>query len=195
MMSSVSKTTLKLALLAVAMFGFGYVLVPIYSVFCDVTGLNGKTGTITEAEAEKSTVDQNREVTIQFDTNVHGDLPWTFKAGQYTVDVHPGKLTDVYFVVENNSDRQIVGQAIPSLAPGEAALYFSKSECFCFSQQTLAPRERKEMLVRFVVDPKLPKKISLLTLSYTFFTAPGSNKTVEKVVEEEPEKNLNKQKI
>lgn len=193
-MSSISGTTTKLALVAVAMFGFGYVLVPIYNVFCDVTGLNGKTGTISEAEAEKTQVDMNREVTIQFDTNVHGELPWIFKAEQHKVTVHPGKPTDVYFVVENKSGHEIVGQAIPSMAPGEASIYFNKTECFCFSQTTLKPGERKEMLVRFVVDPDLPKKISSMTLSYTFFKAPGSSKTADKD-EEKPQNNFNNQKI
>lgn len=193
-MSPVAKITSKLVILAVAMFGFGYVLVPIYSVFCDITGLNGKTGTITEAEASKKPIDLNREVTVQFDTNVHGELPWAFKAEQFKISVHPGKPTDVYFEVENKSDREIVGQAIPSLAPGEAAVYFNKTECFCFSQQTLEPKERKRMLVRFVVDPDLPKKITSVTLSYTFFMAPGENKTTD-VAEEDPENNLNKQKI
>ena len=165
----------KLAILAIAMFGFGYVLVPIYNVFCDVTGLNGKTGNIEKEQAEKLVVDQNRMVTVEFDTNINGSLPWSFHAEKHELKVHPGKITDAMFVVENQSDETIVGQAIPSVAPSEASLYFKKTECFCFTQQTLAPRERKEMLVRFVVNPDLPEDISMMTLSYTFFMAPNSD--------------------
>ena len=183
-MSGVTNTAGKLALVAVAMFGFGYVLVPIYNVFCDITGLNGKTGVISETEAGKSGIDENRLVTVQFDTNVNSELPWEFVASERELAVHPGKATDVIFVVENKSDQPIVGQAIPSVAPGQASLYFNKTECFCFTQQVLAPRERKEMLVRFVVDPNLPKKISTLTLSYTFFMAPEANETAKKVLQE-----------
>lgn len=192
MSGNASKTAGKLALLAVAMFGFGYVLVPLYNVFCDITGLNGKTGVISSAEAEKAGVDENRLVTVQFDTNVNGELPWAFKAQQYQVQVHPGQATDVFFVVENESDQPVTGQAIPSVTPNQASLYFNKTECFCFTQQTLAPKERKEMLVRFVVDPGLPKKISTLTLSYTFFMAPETSETVGKT-RAEIKNNLNQQ--
>ena len=168
----------KLAILAVAMFGFGYLLVPFYNVFCQVAGINGKTGNIATEEAEKLTIDKNRTVTVEFDTNINGSLPWSFSAGQHELKVHPGEITDAMFVAENNSDNSIVGQAIPSVAPQIASLYFKKTECFCFTQQTLAPRERKEMLVRFVVNPDLPKDITTLTLSYTFFMVPGSNDDV-----------------
>lgn len=190
-MTGPSKTAGKLALVAVLMFGFGYAMVPIYNVLCDVTGINGKTGVISETEAEKTAVDNNRLVTVQFDTNVNGDLPWEFRPITHEIVVHPGKPTDVYFEVENKTGEVITGQAIPSVAPGQAALYFNKTECFCFSQQSLGPNERKQMLVRFVVDPDLPKKISTLTLSYTFFMAPDSAKQAEK----ELIKNTNKQEI
>lgn len=162
----------KLALIAVAMFGFGYVLVPIYNVFCDVTGLNGKTGELSAAEAEKLTIARDRQVTVTFDTNVNGELPWKFKAKQVKVTVHPGEVTEVMFMAENMSDREIVGQAIPSVAPAKASIYFNKTECFCFSQQTLEPKESRDMPVRFVIDPAMPEEITTLTLSYTFFQAP-----------------------
>jgi len=173
----------KLLIVVVAMFGFGYALVPLYNVYCKVTGANGKTGHISAEQARTLDVDLAREVTVEFDTNVNGNLPWSFSAVSQKVQVHPGKITDAYFVAENNSDHTIIGQAIPSVAPGEASLYFSKTECFCFTQQTLAPHERKEMLVRFVVKPDLPEKISRLTLSYTFFPVPESKKTAQQVEE------------
>ena len=177
----------KLAILAVAMFGFGYALVPLYNVFCEITGLNGKTGTIAREQAEKLDVDRGRMVTVEFDTNVNGSLPWSFRAAEQKLRVHPGEIADAVFVVENNSDKTIIGQAIPSVAPAQASLFFNKTECFCFTRQTLAPRERKEMLVRFVVGPDLPKKISTMTLSYTFFLAPGSDNVAN---QDSPVKNL-----
>ena len=182
-----SKIVKRLMILAVAMFGFGYALVPIYNVFCDVTGFNGKTGTLSETEAASELVDNNRLVTVEFDTNVNGDLPWSFRAKEFDLKVNPGKLNDAIFVVENNSDRTIVGRAIPSVAPAEASVYFNKTECFCFSEQTLAPHEKKEMLVRFVVDSELPKKISTLTLSYTYFMAPDQNKKTASATSSAPD--------
>lgn len=175
-----SRIGVKLGLLAFAMFGFGYALVPLYNVLCSVTGINGKTGQMTESAATHLQVDQNRLVTVEFDTNVNSELPWSFKPDVNSMVVNPGKLTDVYFTVENNSDQAILAQAIPSVAPQIASLYFNKTECFCFSQQTLQPHERKDMLVRFVVVPGLPEEISTLTLSYTFFKAPESNETAIK---------------
>lgn len=173
------------------MFGFGYLLVPFYNVFCEVAGINGKTGNIAKEEAEKLHVDKNRMVTVEFDTNINGSLPWSFRSEQHDLRVHPGEITDAMFVVENHSDKTIVGQAIPSVAPQLASLYFKKTECFCFSQQTLAPRERKEMLVRFVVNADLPKDISTMTLSYTFFKAPGSDNVAHR---DSPAKNSTDEK-
>jgi cytochrome c oxidase assembly protein subunit 11 len=167
------KLAMKLAMIAVVMFGFGYVLVPIYNVFCDVAGLNGKTGELSTAEANKLKVAKDRVITVTFDTNVNGDLPWKFKAKQVSVKVHPGEAREVMFWAENTADRKIVGQAIPSVAPAKASVYFKKTECFCFSQQTLAPKESRDMPVRFVIEPDVPEEIKTLTLSYTFFEAPG----------------------
>ena len=172
------RTEAKLFLLSIAMFGFGYALVPLYDVFCDITGLNGKTGTIAVEQVEQMPVDENRVVTVEFDTNVNGDLPWTFTPKDKKLQVSPGEITDTVFIVENNSDRPVYGQAVPSVAPAQASLFFNKTECFCFTQQLLEPGEKKEMLVRFVVDSKLPEKISTMTLSYTYFMAPDSNTEV-----------------
>lgn len=165
----------KLTLLALAMFGFGYALVPLYSVFCDVTGFGGKTGAISAAEAEKESVDTERLVTVEFDTNVNSGLPWRFSASQFKMKVHPGEITEAVFVAENISADPVTGQAVPSVAPAKASLYFNKTECFCFSKQTLRPGERKDMFVRFVVDPELPDDIKTLTLSYTFFMSPQTD--------------------
>jgi cytochrome c oxidase assembly protein subunit 11 len=173
-------TALKLFGFAIAMFGFGYALVPLYNVFCEITGLNGKTGVISQEKAGATGIDESRLVTVQFDTNINGDLPWVFKSGMNSIQVHPGQITDVVFVVENQADVPVAGQAIPSVAPGQASLHFNKTECFCFTQQTLGPHERREMLVRFVVDPALPRKISTVTLSYTFFMSPETGSTANK---------------
>ena len=179
MASNPGPITTKLVIATVVMFGFGYALVPLYNVFCEITGLNGKTGTITEQQVASIGVDENRLVTVEFDTNINGDLPWSFKAMTNKTQVHPGQSADIVFLVENHSDRTVVGQAVPSVAPAQASLFFKKTECFCFTQQTLAPHERREMLVRFVVGPEMPEKISTLTLSYTFFQAPGENRTAQ----------------
>ncbi len=173
----------KLTVFALAMFGFGYALVPLYDVLCDVTGLNGKTGEITSAAVSELIVDYDRTVTVQLDTNVNSALPWRFKAVDKIVTVHPGEVTEAVFVAENISSTEVVGQAVPSVTPPRASLFFNKSECFCFTRQTLAARERKEMVVRFVVAADLPAKISTLTLSYTFFVAPESTKVVSQVAE------------
>jgi len=170
-----NRTAIKLFIVAVAMFGFGYALVPVYNVMCKVAGINGKTGTISSEEAGRLARDDNRMVTVEFDTNINGDLPWAFKSSQVKMKVQPGKMNDAIFVVENDSNSPVTGQAIPSVAPQQAALHFKKTECFCFTQQTLAPHERREMLVRFVVDSDLPETISTLTLSYTFFPVPGDH--------------------
>ena len=165
-------TARKLGLFAVIMFGFGYALVPLYDVLCDVTGLNGKTGEISQQDVSSENIDTNRLVTVQFDTNVNSALPWKFEAKKYTMTVHPGEVAEAVFYAENNSDVAVVGQAVPSVAPTTASIFFNKTECFCFTKQVLEPGERKEMVVRFVVDSDLPDKYSEMTLSYTFFEAP-----------------------
>jgi cytochrome c oxidase assembly protein subunit 11 len=164
----------KLAVFALAMFGFGYALVPLYDVICDVTGLNGKTGEITAESVSELVIDYDRTVTVELDTNVNGDLPWKFKAVDRKLLVHPGEVTEAVFIAVNTSAEEVTGQAVPSVAPAQASLYFNKTECFCFSRQTLAGHEQKKMVVRFVVETGLPEKISTLTLSYTFFVTQDS---------------------
>lgn len=167
-------TASKLALVAVLMFGFGYALVPLYNVFCEVAGINGKTGEINTAQATQIEVDRERLVTVQFVTSVNSELPWKFKPVKRKLSVHPGEINEALFLVENLTNDAIIGQAVPSVAPQKASLYFNKTECFCFTQQRLGPDEEKEMPVRFVVDPNLPDDINVLTLSYTFFKSPES---------------------
>lgn len=171
MKNNAIKTAKKLGLVAVAMFGFGYLMVPIYDVLCDITGFTGKTGQISQSQAKTADIDLNRLVTVQFDTNVNPTLPWKFKAAKFKQTVRPGEIAEAIFTVENTSSKPVIGQAIPSVAPEQASLFFNKTECFCFINQVLAPGEKKEMVVRFVVDSDLPEDISTMTLSYTFFKA------------------------
>ena len=163
----------KLSVVVVAMFGFGYALVPFYEKICDVTGLRN----IARADAVRNTqVDTTRAVRIEFDSNIR-KLPWQFRALTPVVDVHPGELRQVTFEIVNGTDRVMTGQAIPSYGPPHAAQYFRKLECFCFSQQTLQPGERREMPVVFVVDAALPADVATITLSYTFFEVEGAGKS------------------
>ena len=171
----IRRTVIWLTLASILVFGFGYALVPIYDVFCEITGINGKTGVISQTDAQQTMVDGTRQVTVEFDTNVHGGLPWGFSAVNFSLQVYPGELSEAVFVAENHSNRAISGQAIPSVAPQTASLYFNKTECFCFQRQELAPGERREMRVRFIVDKDLPEKIETLTLSYAFFPFPQND--------------------
>ena len=159
----------RLFVVSIAMFGFGYALVPLYDVLCDVTGINGKSGDISLAEAVKLDVNNNRTVTVEFDTNVNNNMPWSFRVENSKLQVHPGEINEAVFIASNQTNQTRTGQAIPSVAPGVASLYFKKIECFCFTQQTLGPGESKRMPVKFVVKPEMPENIRMLTLSYTFF--------------------------
>ena len=160
----------KLGVIVIAMFGFGYALVPFYEKICEVTGLRD----IDKADAVVNTqVDATRTVRVEFDTNLH-DMPWKFRALQATADIHPGAITQVVFEVVNTSSEPVTGQAIPSYGPRNAAQYFRKLDCFCFTRQTLAPGETRRMPVVFVVDPSMPKDLSTITLSYTFFKVEGN---------------------
>ena len=163
------RTVRRLGIAALLMFGFGFALVPLYDVFCDITGINGKTGRIELEQALSTRVDTERLVTVEFLGRSNSDLPWDFAPLVRRVKVHPGEVTEVRYYAENTSDHAIVGQAVPSVAPGQAAKYFNKTECFCFTQQTLEAGERKEMPLRFVVDPALPENVRTVSLSYTFF--------------------------
>ncbi len=163
------RTVAKLVLATCVMFSFGYALVPLYNVFCTITGLNGKTGRLTEAQAASLPVDASRSITVEFVTSVDAQMPWDFKPLVNKVVVHPGVETQVEFEVHNWDVGSINGQAVPSVAPNTVAKYFKKTECFCFTQQTLAAGETRRMPVRFIVDARLPPEVTVLTLGYTFF--------------------------
>lgn len=160
----------RIALVALAMFGFGYLLVPLYDVFCEITGLNGKTGRVDEAAiAKRYQPDLSRTVTVQFVANNNLGMPWKFGPTVASMQVHPGKVYATSFTASNPTTRDMTGQAVPSVAPGKASRYFNKTECFCFDQQPLAAGETKEMPLRFIVDPNLPEDVTTLTLAYTVF--------------------------
>lgn len=156
-----------LILVVVGMFGFGFALVPLYEVFCDITGINGKTSG--EVAAVSRTVDEQRVVTVEFIARVQGDMPWEFKPMVNRLKVHPGESRQVAFYAKNLSGDATVGQAIPSVSPGQGALYFSKVECFCFNQQPLEAGEEAELGLMFYLDPALPPDIHTVTLSYTLY--------------------------
>ena len=158
----------KLVVVALLMFGFGFALVPMYRAICQVTGINNLVQRdTTEREARNTQVDMTRTVSVEFDANARGLLG--FRPEQTSLDVHPGEVMTVMYDISNNEGRTIDAQAIPSYAPKQATEYFRKIECFCFTQQTLKANETKRMPVVFVIDPKLPKDVKTITLSYTFF--------------------------
>ena len=149
--------------------GFGFALVPLYDVLCELTGLGGRTGGPYEYTAASATPDRSRLVKINFITNTNAGMTWEFKAESGGVRVHPGELTEVSFYVHNPTDRTIVGQAVPSLVPQSAAAHFHKTECFCFERQTLGPGESLSMPMRFIVGRELPKNVQSISLSYALF--------------------------
>ena len=167
----------KLCVIALGMFAFGYALVPIYRHICEALGIN----VLAVAERRvpgaaptlpaNTQVDTTRTITVEFDTNVRG--PWEFKPAVRSVEVHPGQLATVVYEFQNVQNRTMAAQAIPSYAPKQAGNHFNKLECFCFTQYTLAPGEKKEWPVAFVIDPRLPKDVTTITLSYTFFEVGG----------------------
>lgn len=163
---------IKLLVVTVVMFGFGYSLVPLYKKICEVTGVN---------EIERSNgplantqIDADRLVTLELDANVRSDLPWHFRPMQASLKIHPGQLVQVMYEVRNVSNRAITGQAIPSYGPQVAGQYFRKLDCFCFAKQNFAPGEVRQMPVVFVIEPGLPKDVTTVTLSYTFFNVEGA---------------------
>jgi len=172
----------KLVVIAGLMFGFGYALVPIYRAVCDALGINVLSvservgaGQSTQEQSAKlagnTQVDRTRLITVEFDANARG--PWDFRPAQRSLQVHPGELATVMYEFRNVQDRTMAAQAIPSYAPMQASPHFNKLECFCFNEYTLAPGEAREWPVAFVIDPKLPKDVTTITLSYTFFEVKG----------------------
>jgi cytochrome c oxidase assembly protein subunit 11 len=162
------KVVKRLLFAVVGMFGFGFAMVPLYNVLCDITGLNGKTGGRV-AIAEVLEPDLSRTVTVEFIANVNQSMPWDFTPEVSRMQVHPGKMYRTSFHAKNRTDRSMVGQAIPSVTPGLAAQHFKKTECFCFTEQQFSAGEGRDMPLLFMVDRELPDDIKVLTLSYTFF--------------------------
>ena len=166
----------KLLVVAVGMLAFGYALGPLYNAICEVTGINvlalgdrnipGAT-----SDVRNTQIDTSRTITVEFDANTRG--PWAFKPERRSVQVHPGELTTVVYEFQNTQDRRMAAQAIPSYAPRQAAPHFNKLECFCFNQYTLDPGEKKSWPVAFIIDPKLSRDVTTITLSYTFFEVGG----------------------
>jgi cytochrome c oxidase assembly protein subunit 11 len=172
-----SKMVSKLAVIVLGMFAFGYALVPIYRAICEMTGINVLSLGVKQIpgassfQAANTQVDKTRSITVEFDANSRG--PWHFKPAMRSVQVHPGELTTVMYEFQNVQNRVMSAQAIPSYAPRQSASHFNKLECFCFNQYTLEPGEKKEWPVAFVIDTKLPKEVTTITLSYTFFEVGG----------------------
>jgi cytochrome c oxidase assembly protein subunit 11 len=166
----------KLLVVVGLMFGFGYALVPLYRAVCTALGINvlslSERQHAVRAEDVKNTqIDYSRKISIEFDANARG--PWDFKPAVSHLEVHPGELTTVMYEFRNIQGRTMSAQAIPSYAPKQATAHFNKLECFCFNEYTLAAGESKQWPVVFVIDPKLPKDVKTITLSYTFFEVPG----------------------
>ena len=162
--------TKRLVVVALGAFAFAFALVPLYRIACEeVFGIKLADGAADAANVGAMVVDKSRTVTVQFDANVADGLGWAFKPTQFSMDVHPGEIAETMYVASNPSTIDIVGNAVPSVAPSTASTYFNKTECFCFTEQLLAGGETRMMPVRFVVDPNLPDDVKTITLSYKFF--------------------------
>jgi cytochrome c oxidase assembly protein subunit 11 len=180
----------RLLLLVAAAFAFAFALVPLYNVLCAATGFNGKTagqkpirdgfgvGGLKTDAAPAANVDASRTITVEFTGTIMPGLPWDMRPLTFKLDAHPGELQQVSYLVRNTSDREITGQAVPSVTPGKAAQYFDKIECFCFSQQTLGPGEAREMPLAFIVKSGVDRDITHITLSYAFFAIDGQRQTL-----------------
>ena len=166
-----NRGVLKAALIVCACaFLFGFAMVPLYRIACEqVLGIKLAQGAASKEKTASFVEDDTRTIRVQFVASVNSKLPWAFQSELPSIEVHPGKLTEAWFDATNNAKEAIVGNAVPSVAPNTASLYFNKTECFCFTEQLLAAGESRRMPVRFIVDPKLPKEITELTLSYTFY--------------------------
>lgn len=167
----------RLVLLVAASAAFGIALVPLYDTLCRVAGLNGKTfsaGGLAADEKPLGRVDRGRLVTVEFTGTVMPGLPWELRPLRNSVELHPGEMQQIAFLVRNTSGEPVAGQAIPSVTPGQAAQHFHKIECFCFNQQMLGPGEARELPLMFIVKPELDADVRTITLSYVFFKVPES---------------------
>jgi len=174
-MSLKPSTPQGLFVIVVMMFAFGFMLVPLYDVFCEITGLNGKTNGQYQSTIPIKVSDNERLITVQFVANRNANLPWQFSAQQEQIKVSLGERKQTSFHVVNTYDSNVIAQAIPSVSPAEAAEYINKIECFCFQKQVLAASEGKHFPLVFFIDPSLPEEINKLTLSYTLFDITDSS--------------------
>ena len=168
--TAIRKHLRRLVFATIGMFGFGYALVPLYDVFCDITGLNGKDYGRAQTTAQVSTdVDRTRTVKVEFVTYLNKKLPWQFKPEVASMEVHPGERIQVNFIATSKSDQDTFGRAVPSISPGIGAQYLVKTECFCFQEQMLPANQQAVMPLLFYVDKNIPADLSTLTLAYTLF--------------------------
>ena len=165
------KLLIRFACFAVIMFGFGFAMVPLYDVFCDITGLNGKTNqqAVAAGNFNPGDVDKNRNISIQFTVTNNEQMPWEFEPNVAAVTLHPGEIKRVSYYAKNLTDKDMTAQAIPSVSPAEAASYLKKIVCFCFNSPSLAAHAEANMEVQFYVDKSIPEHLKTLTLSYTLF--------------------------
>jgi cytochrome c oxidase assembly protein subunit 11 len=161
------RTTRRLVLVAVGMFGFGFALWPLYNVMCQVTGLGGRA--VQVSKNNDQAVASDRVVNIRFDASVNSSLPWKFNAVEKVGEYNLGVPSRALYEAMNIGSDVVTGQATYNVTPPEASLYFVKTECFCFTEQTLAVNESREMPVYFYIKPDLPEHIKDITLSYTFY--------------------------
>ena len=163
------RTVTLLGAVVLGMFGFGFALVPLYDIICEVTGLNGRSASLVSQGAGEFQVDESREVTVEFVAVLNQQVDWDFRPEVATMRVHPGKQYTMNYVARNRRNADVVGQAVPSVSPATASRHFNKTECFCFTRQEFTPRESRHMPVTFMVDPRLPPGVERVTLAYTFF--------------------------
>lgn len=162
---------LKILAVPIFMFGFGFALVPLYDIYCEITGQNGKTGQIDVSAVDQALIDESRLIEVRFLANTRQGLPWEFKPEVEKMMVHPGKIYETNFRVRSSSSSKTFGQAVPSVSPSQAAAHFNKTECFCFTQQELEAKEERDMPMQFVIGPNIADDVQEITLSYTFFSS------------------------
>ncbi len=177
------RTAMVLTAVAVAVFGFGYALVPLYDLFCDITGSRYNVQA-SQAFAAPGAQGESRQVTVEFSAHTSSQLPWEFRPLTRELKVKPGEHVTVSYLARNTSAETVTGQAVPSVLPAQANSHFRKLECFCFTRQTLKPGEAREMPVRFYVDSKLPAGVHTITLSYSFFRADANSKPRSATIED-----------
>ena len=179
MSSATRRSTLRFSLLVLGMFGFGFAIGPLYGALCKLTGWNGAWNPMVADAAAPVQADLSRKVKVEFITTVNGGRGWEFRAAKSSLEVHPGQFYTVDFVARNTQDHAVVAQAVPSVAPWDASRHLKKAECFCFNNQPFAAGEEKQMPVRFMLDPDLPRSVDTVTLSYTFFDVTAGAKPAD----------------